>query len=102
MSFLWPHGELWVELEAWGGEGLSADKLVWLVEGGPSSAGCAGPGGQEAVADDPGPGADDWAVEEPGTQRDFEESSLAPGRASGPFSWWLLCMLLSPALHLQQ
>lgn len=27
-SFLWPHGEVLVVLEAWGGEGLSAGELV--------------------------------------------------------------------------
>lgn len=58
-SFLWPHAELWAALEAWGGAGLSADAPASLAEEGPFSAGCAGPGGQGAVAGGQGPGAGD-------------------------------------------
>lgn len=59
MSFQWPHGEVSVELEAWGGEDLSVGELVWLTEEEPSSAAGSGHGGLEAGAEDKGPGADD-------------------------------------------
>lgn len=100
-SFQWPRGEVSVELEAWGGEDLSAGELVWPTQEEPSSAGGGGHGGSEAGAEDKGPGADDSVVEEAGTQLGFEELLLKPGGASGVFPWRLLCMFLLPALHLQ-
>lgn len=86
-SFLWPHGEISVELEAWGGEGLSAGELVrpGREEASSASGSCAavGHGGQKVGDDDQAPGDDDSVVEEVGTQLDFEELSLGLGGASG-------------------
>lgn len=67
MSFLWPHGEALVELEAWGGEVLSAGEVGCQGKEEASSAAGDGPGGQEAGDDDHVPGAGDQVVEELGT-----------------------------------
>lgn len=89
MSFPWPHGEVLVELEAWGEGGLSAGDLVCHGEEEASSAaaaaGGAGHGGQEVGDDDQVPGCDDQGVEEVGTQPGFEALSLEFGGASGSF-----------------
>lgn len=60
MSFLQPPGEVSVELEVWGGVGLSAGERGCLMnEEEVSSAAGAGHGGQEAGDDDQVPGNDD-------------------------------------------
>lgn len=58
MNFLPLHGEVLVELEVWGGEGLSAGEPVCLMGEFFSAAG-AGHGGQEARDDDQVSGHDD-------------------------------------------
>lgn len=85
MSFLWPPGEVSVELEAWGEGGLSAGDFVCPGEEEASSVAGDGHGGQEVGDDDQVPGCDDQGVEEVGMQPEFEELSLEFGGASGSF-----------------
>lgn len=95
MSFLWPPGEVSVELEAWGEEVLSAGELVCQGEEEASFAAGAGAGhgGQEEGDDDHVSGDDDQVVEEVGTWLDFEDLRLGFGGASGFFPQRLFCVL---------
>lgn len=93
LRFLWPHGEVSVEPEAWGEEVLSAGGRGRQGKEGASSAAGAGHGGQEAGGEDHVPGDDDQVEEGLGTRLHWEELRLGFGRASGSFPQRWFCVL---------
>lgn len=72
-----------VELEVWGGEGLSAGKLVCLMEVA-SSASAAGPGGQEVGGDGQVPASREQEVEEVVKPLHWQERRWEVEGVSGP------------------
>ena len=96
MSFLRPHGEVSVGLEAWGGEGLSAGELVCQGQEEASSAAGSGEGvghgGQEVGDDGHVPWDDDPVVEEVGTWLDSEDLNPEFDEASGSFPRRSFCV----------
>lgn len=91
--FLWPHGEVSVEPEAWGEEVLSVGRHGRRGKAGASSAAGAGHGGQEAGGEDHVPGDDDQVEEELGMRLQWEELRLGFGGASGSFPQRCFCVL---------